>query len=131
MVKIRPIKGQHFLYPHTHIHAHTHTHTHTHTHMHTHTHTHTCTHTHTHAHQPPKKRYRGVQRSVVVQQRQEKQGPPPTLPAQLSSFLMCTGDYRSKRPLQPTIPKVHHLVYPLASNPGFPFRILFCCETNS
>ncbi len=56
--------------------------------------------------QPLKKRQRPVLKSSVVQMRQKCHSPLVPSPAHLSSFLTSSGNYRSKRHLHPTSPKV-------------------------
>ncbi len=56
--------------------------------------------------QPPKKRYRPVVKSSVIQQRQKMNSHLVPTPDHISSFLMFTRDYFSKKKPQPTDPKV-------------------------
>lgn len=57
--------------------------------------------------QPPKKRYtRPVMKSNVVQQRQMRPTYNVPSPAHISSFMMFSGKYRSKKPISPHNPKV-------------------------
>ena len=55
--------------------------------------------------QPPKKRYRPIMRSAIIEQRRRRPVHVPT-PAHINSFLMCTHNYRSKRNIRPRHPRV-------------------------